>query len=328
MKKLILFAFFFSIHCIVYNQIINGTIFDKKTKSLIYSASVYFNGTSVGTLSDENGNFRLNISKYPTMPLTISAIGYYSVTLNDYSKDKPILIYLNPKTFELNEIVVRGKSQWLKRSENLTIFRNEFLGTTGNSMSCVITNEKDIRFKSSSNNDTLKASSINPLLIDNKALGYKITYFLDNFEYCKSSQSFLFEGKVFFKEDSVISDTKKGYIEKKRKATYLGSRMHFLRSLWIDNLNSAGFSVRNSANEVINYSKIVIEKENHLKYLKYPGGLGISYYTKQRSSFIIFRKEYVYIDATGYYEPDGIIWEGEMARQRIADLLPYDYYMK
>ena len=36
----------------------------------------------------------------------------------------------------------------------------------------------------------------------------------------------------------------------------------------------------------------------------------------------------VCFDKQGYFDPLGISWTGEMARQRIADLLPYDYSMK
>ncbi len=311
-----------------FSQVIKGTVTDKNTKEPVISAAIFFSGTSVGALSDEKGNFHLDISKYPKMPLTVSAIGYYSLTLNEYDKDKPLSIMLTPKTFELGEVVVKERSRWLQRSENLTIFRNEFLGTTANSMNCSILNEQDIRFKTSANGDTIKAFSVNPIQIHNKALGYSITYFLDKFVYCKGSQTFMFEGKILFREDTIPSETQRGYIDRKRKAAYLGSRMHFLRSLWIDNLNGAGFSVRNSSSESINYKRIVIDNGNNRKFLHYPGNFGIGYFNKQSTSFVIFHKDRVFFDATGYYEADGISWEGEMSRQRIADMLPYDYYPK
>ena len=82
----------------------------------------------------------------------------------------------------------------------------------------------------------------------------------------------------------------------------------------------AGFTVRNSANEIVPYEKIVFEKDSRIKYLKSPGGLGISYYTKQPTSFIVFLKESVFFDPSGYFEPDGIIWEGEISRQRPSEL--------
>jgi hypothetical protein len=316
-----------NINLIAYNQVIKGTILDNKTKSVIYSASVYFNGTSVGTLTDEKGNFQIDVSKYRAMPLTISAIGYYSATLTDFSTSKPHLVYMNPKLFELNEVVVKAKSQNWKRRENLTIFRSEFLGTTANSLNCEIINENDIKFRNSGDNDTLWAYSTKPILVKNKALGYNITYYLDEFEYDKQSQSFIFKGNILFKEDSASAGSNKTYFEKKRKNAYLGSRMHFLRALWTDDLNSAGFTVRNSANEIISAEKLIYH-DGSAKYLRYPGGIGISYYTKQSTSFINFLKEKVYFDPNGYFESDGITWEGEMARPRIADLVPYEYTLK
>jgi hypothetical protein len=327
MKKLIFLFLFITFNLIAYNQVIKGTIFDNKTKSIIYSASVYFNGTSVGTLTDEKGNFQIDVSKYRAMPLTISAIGYFSATLTDFSTGKPHLVYMNPKLFELNEVVVKARSQNWKRRENLTIFRNEFLGTTGNSLNCEIINEDDIKFRNSADNDTLRAFATKPILVNNKALGYNITYYLDEFEYDKQSTSFIFKGNILFKEDSASAGSKKIYFEKKRKNAYLGSRMHFLRALWTDDLNSAGFTVRNSANEIISYEKLIFQ-DGSTKYLRYPGGIGISYYTKQSTSFINFLKEKVYFDPNGYFESNGIIWEGEMARPRVADLVPYEYSLR
>jgi hypothetical protein len=328
MKKLILLFLFINVYLVAYNQVIKGTIYDKTTKSVVYSASVYINGTFLGTLSDQNGNFQLNISKYPSMPLTISAIGYFSVILNDYSAVKPLEIYLNPKMFELNEVVVNAKSHTWERRENLTIFRNEFLGTTGNAVNCKIANEDDIRFKNSTDKDTLTAFASKPILVENRALGYKITYYLDKFEYAKESKTFFFKGNIIFMEDSTTDDSKKQFFERKRKYAYLGSRMQFFRALWADDLNSAGFTVKNSANETIGYNKLVSQKDSRTKYLKSTKGMGICYLTKQPTSFVIFLKENVYFDSNGYFDPSGISWEGEMSRQRIADLLPYEYSIK
>ena len=328
MKKIILFLLLINIYLVAYNQVIKGTIFDNKTKERIYSASIYINGTFVGTLSNKDGNFQLDVSKYPSMPLTVSAIGYYSATLTDFSSAKPTLIYLTPKVFELNEVVVNAKSNSRERRENLVIFRNEFLGTTGNSFNCEIANEEDIRFKLSADKDTLRAFATKPIIIDNKALGYKITYYLDKFEYCKPSSSFFFKGNIIFSEDLAADEAKQQYFDRKRKDAYLGSRMHFFRSLWIDNLNAAGYTVKNSANETLNYNKIVISRNGRSKYLSYPGGLGLSYYSKQPTSFIVFLRQEVYFDSNGYSDPSGISWEGEMARKRIADLLPFEYAPK
>jgi hypothetical protein len=328
MKKLILIFLSVNICVISHGQIIKGTIFDNKTKEIIYSASVYINGTSVGTLSDRDGNFVLDISKYGSMPLTISAIGYYSTTIKKISSAKPLMIYLDPKLFELETITVNAKFHTLQRKENLTIFRYEFLGTTANATNCEITNEDDIKFKYSADKDTLKAFTTKPLFISNKALGYKITYFLDKFEYSKQGKTFFYKGNIIFSDDSTSFVKRKQYFKKKRKNVYLGSRMHFFRALWADDLNTNGFTVRNSAKEIIGYNKLVSTTDDRTKYLSYPTYLGVAYYTLMPTSFILLGNDKVFFDAYGYYDPDLIIWEGEMARQRIADLLPYEYVLK
>ncbi len=325
MKKIVLLLLSLNTCLVAYNQVIQGTIFDNKTKEVVYPASVYISGTFVGTLSDQNGNFQIDISKYPSMPLTVSAIGYYSVTINNISIKKPLLIYLNPKLYELNEVIINAKAKPRERRENMVIFRNEFLGTTGNSLNCEISNEDDIRFINSPDNDTVKAFAVKPIMINNKALGYGITYYLDKFECCKQSSTFSFKGNIIFSQDMSSDETKKKYFVKKRKNAYLGSRMQFFRALWINDLNEAGFTVRNSANEVLSYDRIVTQADSHTKYLAAQGNLGICYFTKQPTSFIVFLKNLVFFDANGYFEPDGISWEGEMAKPRIADQLPLEY---
>jgi hypothetical protein len=324
MKKILIPVLFLHLSLAAYSQMIKGTILDQKTHEAIYSASIYFNGTFVGVLSDKDGKFVIDISKYPSMPLTISALGYFTSTLENYPKDKPLLVYLTPKLFEIEEVVVKSKSRKFERREDLTIFRNEFLGKTTNALNCVITNEEDIRFKYNSK-DTIIAYAIKPLLIENKALGYRITYYLDRFEYYKASESFFFKGNIIFKEDMTTDTEKNKLIERKRKYAYLGSRMHFFRSLWINDINAAGFTVKNPANETLNYSKIVTQEGDGRKFLRYPGGLGLCYYSKVQTSYIVFLKERVFFDKNGFCDPAGISWEGQMAVRRIADQLPFEY---
>jgi len=326
MRKFILIFLFINLHIVAYNQVIKGTILDQQTHDKISFAYIYFNGTFVGTNSDKNGNFELDISKYVSMPLTISALGYYSVTMNIVSSGKPVIINMKPKVFELNEVVVSAKAHNRERKENLRLFRNTFLGETRNAQECEITNENDIILIS--DNDTLKAFSSNPILIDNKALGYKVTYFLDEFVLCKKSDSFFFSGNIIFTEDLTTEETQKKIFEIRRKLAYLGSRMHFFRSLWENDLDSVKFIVKNPADENLSYNNLVIQEDSLIKYLQYPEELGICYHTSLPSTYIIFLEEEVYFDKNGYFDPTGISWQGEMARRRIADWLPYEYSFK
>ncbi len=293
-------------------------------------ATVYFNGTFTGTLSDLNGNFELNILKNVSMPLTISSIGYYSVTMTDYSADKPLIIYLTPKVYEMNEVVIASKSLVRRRKANLNMFRNIFLGTTYYGRNCKISNENDITFNYDSDKDTLKAFASKPILINNSALGYKITYYLDKFEYSKKDKAMYFAGNMIFTEDLSTNATQVNLYKEMRNEAYRGSRMHFFRALWADNLKSEGFRVKNSSGRNLNYKDIVKDihgdsLNKNIKFLKYSENLTIFYST--RVSWIIFLKEKVSFDKDGYFDQSGraISWEGEMMNQRVGDMLPYSF---
>ena len=47
--------------------------------------------------------------------------------------------------------------------------------------------------------------------------------------------------------------------------------MNFFRTLWFDDLDSAGYQVKNSANVTLDYKDIVSQKDRETKYLKYHG---------------------------------------------------------
>jgi hypothetical protein len=312
-----------------YGQVIKGTVYDQKTHEVIFSATVYFNGTTVGSLTDEKGNFVLDVTKNAPMPLTVSMLGYNSTTLNSntYSTGNPLEINLTPKVYELNEFMVTAKPLARDRKHNLVLFKSEFLGTSANAQDCYILNESDITFNYGSDRDTLKAFAMKPLQINNRKLGYKITYYLDKFEYNRRTKSFVYKGNLIFNEDLAINNPEKPVIERRRKNTYHGSRMHFFRLLWINDLKSTGFVVYNSINNFLDYQNIVFEDERHRKFLKYNynESLGICYYSKIPTSHILFKKEKVLFEKNGYFDESGIIWDGKMADQRIGDQLPYDY---
>ena len=329
MRKYVLLLLSLNFYLVGSSQVIKGTILDKETHEKILSAYVYFNGTFVGTSADQNGYFELDISKNISMPLTISAIGYYSVTLSDLSTSKPVQVFMKPKSYEMNDVVISGKSLIKQRKANLSVFRYAFLGSTDNANKCEIINEGDITFNYNKDKDTLKAYASKPIIINNKALGYKVTYYLDEFElYRRENNSFFFTGNIIFNEDLTTDFTQKKFFESNREESYYGSRMHFFRVLWKGNLDFSAFKIIDSNNMKLSYKDIVFKENSLTKYLKYPQKLGICYDEGKPSSFISFPKEEIYFEENGYYDPKLIEWEGLMAQKRIADWLPYEYSIK
>jgi hypothetical protein len=104
--------------------------------------------------------------------------------------------------------------------------------------------------------------------------------------------------------------------------------MHFFRALWANDLKRSGFTVVNEEWDKLDYAKFVIQGDSLRKFLAYPEKLGVYYYSKFPTSFIILQKEKIFFEKDGYVEPMGIVWDGQMARQRVGDLLPYEYNNK
>lgn len=343
MRKYILLFLLVSCYTVGYSQIVKGIILDSKTKTPISFASVYFNSTMVGTISDEKGYFELDRSKYPSMSIIVSYIGYYSYTLKDFSTSQPIQIFLKSKEYELKETVIKSKSLVKDRMRYMKKFKEEFLGKTENARKCRILNDSDITFDYYADKDTLRAFALKPILIENEALGYTVTYYLDKFEYSRKSKKVCYIGNVVFKEYPA-NKMKQLVYAKNRKNAYLGSRMHFFRSLSgndsivdgfkIANSNyeslllkdlAAGIKITNLSYYYLHLKDIVVQDSLGNRYLSYPAGLRIIYPKERERTSITFLKKYVFFDKTGYFDSSGIEWDGAMGYQRIADWLPYEY---
>jgi outer membrane receptor for ferrienterochelin and colicins len=84
-------------------------------------ANIYLVGTSIGTASDENGNFQLQNIPIGKYLLKATAIGYFSysskITIMD-NKANHISIFLKISTEQLEETVVTGTLKAVSRSES------------------------------------------------------------------------------------------------------------------------------------------------------------------------------------------------------------------
>jgi hypothetical protein len=332
MQRLSLLLFLINLSFPSFSQIIRGTIRDKETRQPISYAAIYFDGTSIASYTDDRGSFRLDIKNNFSMSLTISALGYYSANISDFSPGKDILVYLTPKVFEMKDVSVNARADPSIRRENLAIFRREFFGRTRNSKECEIINEDDIRFITSPDKDTMKAVCLKPLFIVNRGLGYKITCYLNKFEYIKSAYLSQLIGNSLFDEDTISLMDKQGF-NARRDNAYFGSKMHFIRSLWQDDLKSEGYIVKNEKRQ-LSYIDLVRnqlrtdtgQRKKNIYYSEaIPVILSVEWKPGKTKSGIELLRNNIFFDKTGYYKGPGIIWHGEMAKQGIADLLPYDY---
>ncbi|NWJ50366.1 MAG: TonB-dependent receptor [Bacteroidetes bacterium] len=87
-------------------QKVNGAVTDGTTGEIIVGASVIIEGTTLGTITDVNGKFSLDIPKQNCV-LVISFMGYNSEHLN-YSGQSILNVKLTPDIKRLNEVIVIG----------------------------------------------------------------------------------------------------------------------------------------------------------------------------------------------------------------------------
>jgi hypothetical protein len=313
-----------------YSQVVRGTVLDQSTAKVVPFASIYFSGTTLGTTSDENGYFELNHPKDLSNPLTISSVGFYSVTLTNFLKDEKLTVELKPKIFDLPDIEVSGDKSRNIRKKYFPVFRNEFLGKKIDPKQCRIINEEDIMLQFDRNRKILKALANRPIQIQNEQLGYDISYFLDKFEFSMLDKSLIFMGNYIFTPVIARDSKQKEEFEKNRVNAYMGSRMHLFRSLWDNSFESSGFIALNIKGEPIPPKKLRIGSITsgdgvQLKVLYMLGPFGVYYKIPTRLTSMTVQNGNIIFDINGYFDPMDVVWEGYMANKRISDLLPYEY---
>jgi hypothetical protein len=137
-------------------------------------------------------------------------------------------IKLIPKINELGEVKITGKHRPINRLF-LKIFTTELLGQTKNARQCKILNPGIIHFVYDYTSEKLTATAPDFLIIENKALGYRIKYLLVSFLNDPRWGNTSYRGLSFFEQ---MDSTAKQQIiwKKQRAATYRNSVMHFLRA--------------------------------------------------------------------------------------------------
>lgn len=162
--------------CDLLCQTLTGIVYDENKKA-IPGASVYFNGTTIGTTTDENGNYKLVMENIINANLIISFLGYQSVVIKNPFEVLNLQIYMKPKVIELQEVVVNSKKSKFNRKLYLDLFRSTFLGASRGGRSCKIKNEEDIMLKFNNRANTLYITAYKPIIIDNPYLGYIVNFY-------------------------------------------------------------------------------------------------------------------------------------------------------
>jgi hypothetical protein len=229
--KLLLFVLFAGLSRAT-AQPLAGTITDSITGRPLAAVSVYLNNTSKGTVSAKDGSFQLSVPA-GSYDLVISAIGYKTEIrrINDRQPTPPVIIRLHPVATELTAVTVEPYERrgWGKYGK---FFRDNFVGAGSNASSCTILNREVLRFHFYKRSNRLSVTAIEPLQIENNALGYTLEYRLEEFVADFNSKIITWQGYPLFHEQKPKNADKLRDWLFNRKTTYRGSLMHFIRSLY------------------------------------------------------------------------------------------------
>ncbi len=218
---------------------ISGSVKDQKTGMGIPGASVYLEGSTLGTQADSLGNYQLNRIPLGRYRLVASFVGYKSkIQLVELLKEsKSLNISLEEDNLTLDEVRVsstRDKT-WEKQ---IRTFEKAFLGDSYNKKEVQILNKEVVNFEE--DEDRLIATASAPLIIENQRLGYKITYTLDRLEKTRDLTSF--RGLARYEIRLASTPKQQKFWDANRKEAYLGSLSHFLKALIENSLENEGFN--------------------------------------------------------------------------------------
>lgn len=228
--------------CQAQTQFLKGRIVDALSNEPLAFANVYYNNTTIGVQSDVNGHFSIK-SIGPQVELVVSYLGYETLNfpITESYLDRILVFKLVPKVNEMKAFQVNSKRgrAWY---ENLEVFKELAIGRTFFASDCKILNPEVLQFAYDTATFTMRASADEPLQIEHKAFGFKISYALRQYEYNVINRNFIITGFPFF-EFMKGSKQQERRWQNNQKLAYEGSLLHFGHAIRQRKLKEEGFEL-------------------------------------------------------------------------------------
>ncbi|MES2829729.1 MAG: carboxypeptidase-like regulatory domain-containing protein [Bacteroidota bacterium] len=219
---------------------ISGIIKDAKGE-VLPGAAVYLSGYKMATVANNEGKFALNGLKAGNYEVLVQVIGYFPQNKNVIVFDKSVSIEVSMKenVTLLGEVVITADPN---RPYYLELFKKDFIGVTPNAAKCSIINPEVIQTDYDKEKKILTVTATDFLIIENKALGYRIKYLLNYFETDQRSGVMFYAGHPHFEELEKTESKQRKY-SRLREAAYTGSSQHFFKSLYAHQTKEEGFLI-------------------------------------------------------------------------------------
>ena len=201
---------------------VKGVITDSLSKETLPFANVFFSGTTFGTVSNKEGEFVLSATGPGTYDLVISFTGYdtfyQQVDLNQPGQIRlNVALVTDAKLIGGVTVTAKKDQKW---RENLYTFKQTFLGKSENAAEVRILNEEALDFDYDPKTRVFTAWANEPLIIENKALGYRLKYVLEDFVIYYQYNFSSFYGFPSFEDMNKRGKVPKRWVRARNKAYY------------------------------------------------------------------------------------------------------------
>jgi hypothetical protein len=349
---------FTSISSFAQNGTISGRVLDKETQSPLPFCNVFINNSTISTTTDMEGRYVLREVPVGDYELGFSFIGYeYALKAISMKPGSSLTfdVSLVPVIQELSDVEIKSSRDKIWERD-LKRFKTYFLGADENASQTEILNPWVLEFSKGKGNE-LSATAVQPLSIQNDALGYLLVFDLKEFIYTPDYYRII--GVSRFSELETTDQKLKAKWVKNRLDTYLKSPANMFRAMLDNRHEDEGFILYgdkpggaetrnlrtdNFANElgrsVIAYKPANLvtpskKPEEYRIFLK--GRIEVHYqkaYAQVKTykdapypiSWIEVNGNYVVVNRFGMIQnPKDVVFSGDMDNKKMASLLPLDY---
>ncbi len=345
--------FFLAGHLIVgQTYSVKGVVRESKSRETIPACNVYLSGGTIGTMTDENGNFTISGLNPGVYDLIVSHVSYNfkSVAINITSKDIDLgSVFLKEKPIQTTFTEVQDKvdRKWQRQFER---FKKYILGDHFRKKDIEIPNAYEAEFKRAGN--ALVKKETFTLQINNNYTGYEIFYPVQDFLLGNGIQQFMVGYPRFKSMESDDPDEVQKW-EANRGKSYEGSLRHFFKSLLSGSLEQEFFESEltdqdplnrnNKPNAAVSISgavqngatgslKIEDTSDDRIKKIVFKDFLKVRYLKESMANgqgqltYLKANKGFVFVYTNGLLvDPMSITAYGYLSTEGLYEMLPFDF---
>ncbi len=212
-----------------------GRVVNQGEPSPIIGARIFLAGTVIGDITSNSGTFQLKNIQPGTYQLVVSSLGYRLYKQNIVIAASPhkdsLIISLEAQPIKTGEVEVTAH-RLLNYRAKVQEFIRLILGSSPNGQEAKLLNPDalDVSFVAADNGlPCYNISAREPLVILNRRLGYKTTFFLEKGGL--AGEKSWFQGPIYFEELPTKDSVQSLQWQVNRLKTSRGSIKHFLYTL-------------------------------------------------------------------------------------------------